>query len=1042
MFLNLQYQCDLLFYFNNLFTKPLSFMTKNLLSALLCFLLIGNIAIAQTRTVTGTVISVEDGFPLPGVNVVIKGTTSGTVTDLNGGYSIQVEPNQTLVFSFVGFETQEAVVGNRSIIDISLQIDAKTLGEVVVVGFGTITKGDLTGNIATVKGAEISNIPVPNFQEALQGRMAGVFVESNSGKLGEGVKIRVRGTTSISGGNEPLYIIDGLPITSSGAIGDFNPLADINFNDIESFEVLKDASAAAIYGARASNGVVLITTKSGAKGKTKFNVGVQRGVSSPTRKREFLNSSEFVELMREAGYNNDLRRGDDPINNPGDYAGSDLQFVESRLDRYSGWSDWRTNETETDWQEQAFNPDAGVTNVNFSAAGGDDKTKFYFSTAYDKQDGIIIRNDFERISTRLNLDHKVSDIFNFGVNLGFSRVKNNRLSDDNQFNNPIQLVALAPITPIRDLDGMLYDRPTTTYYNNLIDSENAQWLNTSYRNISNIYGEIQITKDLRFKSEFGVDVMNQNQEQFFGSRTNSGLSTNGFGRSSWLRIFNYNTNNFFSYIKSIGTKHNIDAVAGMQFQKSEDNFTSVEGQEFPLDELRTLASAAEITGGTSTLTNFTFLSYFARVNYKYNNKFLATFSARADASSRFGDNNKWGFFPAASAGWVLSEEGFLKGNETLSLLKLRASYGLTGNAEIGNFDHLGLYGPTSYGLIPGLRPTQIPNPNLNWETTVQFNIGFEFGIIRDRITGEIDYYDKNTRDLLLNVPVPATTGFNVQRQNIGRMQNYGFEFILNGSVVSKENFSWNASLNFARNINRVRELAPGQESIPPTSSRSLNSIFIGESIGVFYGPKFAGVDPDNGDALYYSNAEQTETTNNINNAERMVVGDPNPQFIGGITNNFTFGNFDMNFLFQGVFGNDIYDGGGGFFAANGDWFDNSTRDQMARWQNPGDITMVPQARLGECNGCQASSRYLSDGSYVRLRTLTIGYSLPNTLTSKMKISTARFYLVAQNLLTFTNYKGWDPEVNADFSASNVSQGNDFYSAPQARTISLGLNVGF
>jgi TonB-linked SusC/RagA family outer membrane protein len=1017
-------------------------MTKNLLSALLCFLLFGNMAIAQTRTVTGTVISVEDGFPLPGVNVVIKGTTSGTVTDLNGSYSVQVESTQTLVYSFVGFETQEATVGNRSIIDITLQMDARTLGEVVVTGFGTITKGDLTGNIASVKGAEIANIPVPNFQEALQGRMAGVFVESNSGKLGEGVKIRVRGTTSISGGNEPLYIIDGLPITSGGAIGDFNPLADINFNDIESFEVLKDASASAIYGARASNGVVLITTKSGAKGKTKFNVGVQRGVSSPTRKREFLNSEEFVELMREAGYNNDLRRGDDPINNPGDYAGSDLQFVERRLDRYSGWSDWRTNETETDWQEQAFNPDAGVTNVNFSATGGDDKTKFYFSTAYDKQDGIIIRNDFERISTRLNLDHKVSEVFNFGVNLGFSRVRNNRLSNDNAFNNPIQLVALAPITPIRDLNGVLYDTPTTTYYNNLVDSENAQWLNTSFRNISNIYGEIKITKDLRFKSEFGVDVMNQNQEQFFGSRTNSGRATRGFGRSSWLRIFNYNTNNFFTYTKAIGTKHNIDAVAGMQFQKSEDNFTSVAGQEFALDDLRTLASAATITSGTSTLTNFTFLSYFGRVNYRFNNKFLGTFSARADGSSRFGDNNKWGFFPAASAGWVLSEEGFLKGNETLSLLKLRASYGLTGNAEIGNFDHLGLFGTTSYNLIPGLRPTQIPNPNLNWEKTEQFNIGIEFGILRDRITGEIDYYDKNTRDLLLNVPVPATSGFNVQRQNIGRMQNYGFEFILNGSVVSKQNFNWNASLNFARNINRVRELAPGQESIPPTSSRSLNSIFIGESIGVFYGPKYAGVDADNGDALYYSNADMTETTNNINNAERMVVGDPNPKFIGGITNNFTFGNFDMNFLFQGVFGNDIYDGGGGFFAANGDWFDNSTRDQMARWQNPGDNTMIPQARLGECNGCQASSRYLSDGSYVRLRTLTIGYTLPNTLTSKMKISTARFYLIGQNLLTFTNYKGWDPEVNADFSASNVSQGNDFYSAPQARTISLGLNVGF
>jgi TonB-dependent starch-binding outer membrane protein SusC len=1017
-------------------------MMKNLLCSMLCFLFLGNLVFAQSVTVTGTVTSAEDGLPLPGVNIVIKGTTAGTVTDVDGRYSLQVESNQTLVYSFVGFESQEAAVGNRAVIDIALPLDAKTLGEVVVTGYGTITKGDLTGNIATLKGAEISNIPVPNFQEALQGRMAGVFVESSSGKLGEGVKIRVRGTTSISGGNDPLYIIDGLPITSGGALGYFNPLADINFNDIESFEVLKDASAAAIYGARASNGVVLITTKSGAKGKTKFNVGIQRGVSSPTRKREFLNSAEYVELMRESGYNNDLRNGFDPINNPADYEGSDLEFVEGRLDRYSGWSDWRTLETDTDWQEQAFNPDAGVTNVNFSATGGDEKTSFYFSTAYDNQQGIMIRNDFERISTRLNLDHRVSEVFNFGVNLGFSRVQNNRLSDDNQFNNPIQLVALAPITPIRDLEGQLYDRPTTTYYNNLIDSENAQWLNTSFRNISSIYGEIKIFKDLKFRSELGVDVMNQNQEQFFGSRTNSGLSTNGFARSSWQRIFNYNTNNFFTYTKAVGTKHNFDAVLGMQFQKSDENYTSVEGQEFPLDELRTLASAAEITSGTSTITNFSFLSYFARVNYKFNNKFLATFSGRADGSSRFGDNNKWGFFPAASAGWVISEEDFLKGNESISLLKLRASYGLTGNAEIGNFDHLGLYGTSAYGLIPGLVPTQIPNPDLNWEKTTQFNIGVEFGIVRDRITGEIDYYDKNTRDLLLNVPVPATSGFNVQRQNIGRMQNYGFEFILNGSVVSKENFNWTASINFARNINRVRELAPGQESIPPSTSRFLNGIFIGESIGVFYGPKYAGVDPANGDALYYSNAEMTETTNDFNEAERMVVGDPNPQFIGGITNNFSFGNFDVNFLFQGVFGNDIYDGGGGFFAANGDWFDNSTRDQMARWRNPGDNTLIPQARLGECNGCQASSRYLSDGSYVRLRTLTIGYSLPSNLTGKLRVSSARFYLIAQNLLTFTNYKGWDPEVNADYLADNVFQGNDFYSAPQAKTISLGLNIGF
>ncbi|MCH7413497.1 TonB-dependent receptor [Belliella sp. R4-6] len=1001
-------------------------MRKALLFVIALFTLAFSFEVsAQQRQISGTIISGEDNEPLPGVNVIVKGTTRGAISDLDGRYAIQADANETLVFSFVGFVSQELAVGNNSIINLTLAPDAKVLGEVVVVGYGSTTKGDLTGNVASVKGEALATIPVPNFQEALQGRMAGVFVESSSGKLGEGVKIRVRGTTSISGGNDPLYVIDGIPMTTSGGIGLYNPLADINFNDIESFEVLKDASSAAIYGARGANGVVLITTKSGAKGKTKFNVGIQRGISSPTRLREFLNAQEFVELMREAGENV-----------------GDLAFVESRLDRYSGWSDWRNGETDTDWQKQAFNPDAGTTNVNFSASGGDEKTRFFFSGAYDDQTGILIRNDFQRISGRLNLDHTVSKRFTIGANFGLSRTQNNRLSDDNQFNNPIQLVALAPITPIRDLNGQLYDRPTATYYNNLIDSENAEWLNTSFRNISNIFGEYKLTNDLKFRSEFGVDVFNQNEEQFFGSQTNLGLSTNGFARSRWVRVFNYNTNNYFTYNKIFAEKHNFEAVAGMSFQKSDRYFTFVEGQEFPLDQLRTLASAAEITGGESSITNFTFLSYFSRINYKYANKYLATLSARIDGSSRFGENSRYGFFPAASLGWIVSEEGFLKGNDKLSLLKVRGSYGLTGNAEIGNFDHLGLFGTSSYALIPGLRPTQIPNPNLTWEKTAQLNFGVEFALFNDRITGELDYYNKNTTDLLLNVPVPATTGFNVQRQNIGRMVNYGFEIVLNSVNVSKQNFSWNTSVNFARNINEVKELAPGQTSIPSSSSRFLNAVFVGQPIGVFYGPAYAGVDPQNGDALYYTNADRTETTSSFNDAERTFVGDPNPKFFGGITNNIKFKNFDLSILFQGVFGNDIYDGGGGFFAANGDWFDNSTRDQMGRWQNPGDLTNIPQARLGECNGCNASSRYLSDGSYLRLRTLTLGYSIPSDQLTKFKLSSARIFFTGQNLLTFTNYRGWDPEVSTDGLSGNIFQGNDFYSAPQAKTFSLGINVGF
>jgi TonB-linked SusC/RagA family outer membrane protein len=1002
---------------------------------------------AQNKTVTGTVVSGEDNLTLPGVNVQVQGTARGTVTDIEGSYSITVGSDETLVFSYIGFVNQAVQVGNQSIIDITLMPDEKTLGEVVVVGYGSITRGDLTGNVASLKGTEIANVPVPTFQEAIQGRMSGVFVESSSGKVGEGVKIRVRGTTSISGGNEPLYVIDGIPVTSAGTIGKSNPMADINFNDIESFEVLKDASAAAIYGARASNGVVLITTKSGSAGKTKFNVGIQRGVSSPTRRNEFLNSAQYIELMRESGYNNDLANGLDPLNNPSDYEDSDLEFVESRLDRYSGHTDWRDGTVDTDWQEQAFNPDAGITNVNFSANGGNESTRFYFSSAYDKQDGILIRNKFERISGRLNLDHKVSERFSIGANFSFSRTETTTLPEDNQFNNPIQLVALAPITPIRDENGMLYDRPTTTYYNNLIDSENANWLTSTYRNINTIFGEYAFSDKLRFRSEFAVDIINQNDDRFFGSRTITGQGTNGEGSSRWARILNYNTNNYFTYTDTFAERHQFEAVGGMSFQKTEDDYTRVDGQEFPLDDLKTLESAAEIVEGTSEFTHHSFLSYFSRINYKLDSKYLMTLSARYDASSRFGRNNKWGFYPAASLGWVVTEESFLTGKEGISLLKLRASYGLTGNADIGDFDHLGLFGPVSYGLRPGLEPTQIPNPNLTWETTAQFNVGIEFGLFNDRLTGELDYYDKQTNDLLLLVPVPGTTGFETQRQNIGRMQNYGFELVLNSANYADQNFRWNTSLNFARNINRVRELAEGQTSIPPSSSRFLNGIFIGESIGVFYGPRYAGVDPANGDALYYSNEELSETTNDYNEAARMVVGDPNPDFIAGITNDITYKNLQLSFLFQGVFGNEIYEGGAGFYAANGDWFDNSTAAQFDRWQNPGDITDIPQARLGNCNGCSASSRFISDGSYVRLKTLSLGYNLPSSLVDRMNINSARIYLMAQNLLTFTNYMGWDPEVNADYlgdtaANSNVFQGNDFYTAPQARTFSVGINVGF
>jgi len=1022
-------------------------MKSNISIVLVLLFVFPLLGLAQNISISGKVISAADGKGIPDVSVGIGDTGKFTTTNISGQYQLTIDREAIIVFSYLGFIQQEILVKNGRKLNIRLVPNLNTLDEIVVVGYGSINRSDLTGNVSNIEGNEIADIPVANFQEALQGRLPGVFVTSSSGKLGDGVKIRIRGTTSISAGNDPFYVIDGIPVTSEGSIDNSNPMSMINIGDIESINVLKDAAASSIYGARGSNGVVVITTKKGRSGKTKINVGIQRGISSPTRKKGFLNASQYIELFREAGYNNDLAANKDPLNNPLEYPDSDLQFVENRLDQYAGHTDWRDGATNTNWQDQAFSGDAGVTNVNFSASGGDDKTRFYFSSAYDKQDGILIRNDFERISGRLNFDHSISENFRIGANFSLTRTTTNTLPSDNQFNSPMQLVALAPISPIRNLNGELYDRPTTTYYNNLIDSENSNWSTTSLRNINSVFGELNLIKNLTFRSEFGMDNLIQNDDRYFGSRTATGQSSNGYGSSRWLKIATYNTNNFFTYQPYLQGRHKLEATLGMSFQKSENRFTSVDGREFPLDGLTTIKSAAEIVDGLSTLTNSSFLSYFTRINYKLDGKYLLALSARYDGSSRFGKSEKYGFFPAASLGWLVSEEDFLKDIYNISYFKIRTSFGLTGNALIGDFDHLGLYEPLPYGLTAGLSPTQIANPNLTWETTQQFDIGLEFGLFEDRFSGEVDFYNKMTRDLLLLVPVPATTGFATQRQNIGKMQNYGIEILLNTVNYTNSNLIWKSSFNFAKNINKVRALSNGQSAIPPPYSSYLNGIYVGQPMAVFFGPKYAGVDPGNGDALYFKDEAQRETTSDYNTAARLFLGSPNPDFIGGLTNDISYKNLNLVFLLQGVYGNKIYEAAGGYYANNANWFDNNTVEQMQRWQKPGDLTDVPQARLGRCNGCSASSRYISDGSYLRLKTLSLAYNFPEIWNERLKISNAKIYIIAQNLLTFTRYNGWDPEVGTEalsnsFANANLFQGVDLYSAPQSKTYSIGLNLGF
>jgi TonB-linked SusC/RagA family outer membrane protein len=1032
-------------------------MKKNLLFLFVSLLSL-QVALAQERVISGKVTSADDGTALPGVNVVVKGTTNGTVTDGDGQFRISAPATaEFLTFSFIGFQTQEVSIANRTVVDVVMAGDVRQLNEVVVVGYGTQIKQDLTGNIASVKGDDLKNIPVPNMTQALQGRAAGVFVESNSGRVGEGIKVRIRGAVSLSGSNEPLYVIDGIPINTSsfnnnqaaGTSNNGSALSSINFNDIESFEILKDAAASAIYGSRAANGVVLITTKRGKAGKTSITANVSYGFNSPTNdNRGFLDAKQYVDYYKQAAINGakyDYNRNGNPDGYASEQDAIDdySSIMEGRFTRYSGYSDWRKLETNTNWEKQAYQKNPMVKMVSLSASGGNDKTRYFMSGDYADQDGILIKNNFNRLSTRMNLDQQVSKSIKVGMNMSIARTVTSRTSNDNDFGTPMQIVALAPITPIRDKDGQLYDRPVTTYYNPLLNAENGHYTATTFRNIGGIFGQWDIVEGLSFRTEAGYDVLTENDDQFFGRRTQSS-STKGYGQSDWLRVFNYNTNNFFTYTKMFG-RLSMDATAGMSFQKSTTDVTDVQGQQFPSDDLQKITSAGKITGGTSTQSLYTFLSYFGRVNLKFADKYLLSVSGRIDGSSRFGPDNRYGFFPAASAGWILSEEGFLKGQTTLSFLKPRVSVGTVGNAEIGDYKYQGVWSSDKYNSNATLYPSQLANPKLGWETTTQWDAGIDFGFFNNRLTGELDYYVKYTHGILYNRPVPGNTGFSTLTDNVGKMENKGFEIVLNSVNVQKPNFKWSTSVNLSQNQNKVTQLDGEVTEVPGNDGRFLNSLIVGQPLGVFYGPKYAGVDPANGDALYYK--ANGETTNNYNLAGNFVVGNPNPKYYYGITNTFNAFGFDLSVLLQGVQGNSIINGGGGFMSANGDWFDNQTLDQLNSWKKPGDVTQVPEARWNWSglipNGTSASSRYVYDGSYLRVKTVTLGYTFPQAVLSRLKLSQLRLYVTGQNLFTFTNYPGWDPEVNADYRAngSNLNQGNDFYSAPQIKSLIFGLNVG-
>lgn len=1006
--------------------------------------------------VKGKVTDAQTNQPVAGASVTVKGEKKGVISDGSGNFSLNVSSAKTIIISSIGYATQE-VQATGDELNIALTQTSKALNEVVVVGYGTKIRKDITGSVSQVNAKEITNTPVTSFETAIQGRAAGVYVQQQNGKLGQAINVTIRGGSSVTAGNQPLYVVDGIPVTAADLSGNgssTSSLSDINMNDIASIEILKDASSAAIYGSRASNGVVLITTKKGKNGTAKVEVGAYTGTQDPTGKREFLNSNQWVDFFERAalgaakveyglGYYNSLAS-----------AQADWKsYAESRFTRYSaGNNDWKRGKINTNWQDEAFQ-DAPITQYDINVSGGSEKTKVYFSGQYLDQKGILIGNSFKRYSARLNMEQQIRSWISVGVNINFARSKNYRLSDDDQFSTPLQIVALSPVTPVIDprtglISGALdlgTGTPNTNYpvyFNPLLASVNAFYHTLVNRTFGNVYMNINVLPDLTFRSEFGMDQLNQTEDSYFGRLTARDIGVpNGSGSYATTQSLHYTTNNYFNFEKVFAEKHDFNATLGMSYEDENYDFSEADAQEFPSDKYKKVNAGASKTGASSSSTIGTLVSYFARLNYKFDEKYLVALSDRIDGSSHFPDN-KYGSFPAASAGWIVSEENFMQQNKILSYLKLKASYGETGNNEISDFASRGLYTYAAYGGQAGQIPLQLLNPKLKWETTLGTDLGLEAGIFNNRLNIEFDYYIRKTKDLLLDVQVPGTTGFTSQLQNVGNLNNKGFEIVINSTNISTKNLRWTSSFNFSRNVNKVTNLG-GQ-----VIGTDVNKALEGKPLGVFYAREFAGADPANGDALYFRNTVKADgsidrsATNDYNAAADVVIGNPNPDFIYGLDNALTYKEFNLDILLQGVYGNQIYNGGGQYMSASGsNGFDNQTPDQLKAWDKPGDITRVPEARLFYPNGTDNSSRYISGGSYMRVKAVSLTYILPKNLVARLKIDHLNVYIRAENLITITKYKGWDPEVTADFYNDNINKGYDFYSAPQFRTITIGFNVG-
>lgn len=986
----------------------------------LLFTSVGLISFGQTKQVSGKITSEGDGMGLPGVSVLIKGSTQGTTTDASGNYSINVGQNNTLIFSFVGFETQEVRVGNQTTINVSLAEGSNVFSEVVVVGYGTQDQRKNVQSISKINSEEFKTQSAISAQDLLQGRAAGVQMTSTSGVVGSRAAIRIRGVASITGGGDPLFVVDGVPMNdgtyslNSGGVS-LNPLQDLNPNDIENISVLKDASAVAIYGSRGANGVILITTKKGGKSqKTEVNFDYYTGTMEPTNYFDMMDADEyrnFFSAYRKA-------RGATTLIEPS-------QFPQTSFD-------WPTAVLQTGSQNS----------YALSTSGGNEKTNFYANASYLNTDAFTIGNTLDRLNGRLNLQHEISSKARMGVNFGVSWLNNDRISSDNSTFAPLTSAYLqVPYVEAFDENGAYTN---TGFIANVLAIEalsTRQFI--SRRTTGNVFAEYDIIDGLTLRTDFGSDGVQTEETQ----RDPEIVSPGGYGYkriiqdNKWL---NTTTLKFDKYLGGLDGDHYLGVLLGNSFETSKQNRIAVEASDFVSDALPNVASGATPTTTFADVTEWALASQFGRVNYTYKDKYLVEGSIRRDGSSRFGANKRYGVFWSASAGWVVSDESFMKNSSFINFLKLKTSIGTAGNDRIGNFASLGLYGGgNDYNSNPGLYPSQPANVNLSWEETQQFSAGFQASILKNRMNIDFDYYIKNTTSLLLGVPIPFTTGFSSFDQNIGEMQNKGVDLVIGGDIIKGKDFTWNANLNMGFLENTVTSLPEdnkddeGNNFVPGTASQRAIQ---GYSVNTFYLIRYSGINPQTGDAEWLT--KDGEITNAPTAADRVIVGSAIPNLTGGLTNTFNYKGFSLSALFSFVNGNMIMRGDRRFTENGASSFNNS-RKLNNYWTTPGQVADFPALTSSTAPiFAQRSTLQLEDGSFIRLRTATLGYNLPADLLSKTKfISKARVYVQGQNLLTFAK-TDLEPEINGNGGTNNLNVGESFFTPPQARMLTVGCNLSF